>query len=365
MASVHGLPLDDTPDPEDYRSGLKDTICTVPEDRQPPILDHVAPSQSNVARPFSEVNDAPERSLSLLSSQSLDTRRCTEPDPPPSATLPNTRDFSSSFLQRSLPNRYEVLIRPGKDSVTDDPLLLHTPYIVNTKHMALICIDCKHSVEPGSALGHIRKIHPYCRPPQMLVVRLNKTYPGLLAENKIPDDMEPIFGLAVPLEKYVVCARCRRGYLNVASWRSHPCGKPGVDLKGQPPHFASHVQTFFRGNRLAYFAVKTPGADGDGITIDDFQLFKSQYLHIDSEVNDEAAEPGDYRELNQFLSKEGWLAHVGGHSMSELSSLVSLPGSDSTLAPIANEVFILMSNIQSIIGNAGFHVRRLLGRRPS
>ena len=274
-------------------------------------------------------------------------------------------DVSNTQSQLGLPNQYEMLIRPGSESVTDDAVLLSTPYIVNSRHQILICVDCKHGVEPQAASSHLRQCHPHCRPSRALVAQLKRRYPELCSEKKAPNDQEPVFGLAVPLEKYVICVRCQHGYKNTASWRSHFCKQPGAILNDQSPYYMSHVQTFFRGNMLRYFPIRTPVSKVHDTGIDDFQLFQSQYLHSHGGVDLEPVEPEDYRELNQFLAKEGWLAHVAGHPISELYALVTLPRHDDTLSPIASEVLVLMSNVQNVIANAGFHVRRLLGRRPS
>ena len=48
----------------------------------------------------------------------------------------------------------------------------------------------------------------------------------------------------------------------------------------------------------------------------------------------------------------------------EISDLTCLLQHNNYLVPITQEVFHLMSNIQSIIRDASFHVRRLLGKRP-
>jgi hypothetical protein len=98
--------------------------------------------------------------------------------------------------------------------------------------------------------------------------------------------------------------------------------------------------------------------------VNDFTLFKSWSQDLDAS-EDEISEPENYRELNQFLFKEGWVAHIAGCSKSELSILTSLPHRDDCLAPIACEVFMLMSNIQAVIADARFHVWRLLRRHPS
>jgi hypothetical protein len=295
------------------------------------------------------------------------------PDPPRSPALRATADGKELVVsaQHSLQapssrsNVYECLIHPDEHSVTDDSLLLRTPYIINTEHMVLICTDCKHAVTPDSAPTHAAKFHRPCKIPKDFVNKLSDKYPGLVSEKIHPTDViRPVFGLAVPVEKYTVCARCRQGYLNVESWRRHDCKKTDVDLHGQPFHFLSLVQTFFRGPRLCYFPIKTPTGDTNEATVNDFTLFEAQFRQVDAS-EDEVTEPENYRELNQFLSKEGWISHISGCLKSDLTNLTSLPPHDDYLVPLVHQVFLLMSNIQSVIGNAGFHVRRLLGRRPS
>jgi hypothetical protein len=265
----------------------------------------------------------------------------------------------------SPPNQYEMLILPCNNSITNEPLLRCTPYIINIQYLVLICTQCKHAVNPGSAFKHVRKLHPGCKVPATLAAQLNEKYPMLTAEKIQPQEMvEPIFGLSVPGEEYTICARCRHGYGTMVSFRNHACERSDTDLNGRLPYFASLVQTFFRGRQLCYFPIKTPRPGVDRTTTDDFALFQSQRTD-DNSAEDEVEAPENYRELNQFLSKEGWVSHVIGFSKSELSSLTSAPGKDDHLAPVANEVIALMSNMQLIIGRAGFHVRRLLGWRPS
>ena len=60
---------------------------------------------------------------------------------------------------------------------------------------------------------------------------------------------------------------------------------------------------------------------------------------------DEVREPGDYRKLDQFLLKEGWIKHISGFSRSELSLLVAPPRADDMLKNIEHEVIMLMTNI--------------------
>ena len=280
-------------------------------------------------------------------------------------TLQTESEASYVMSELSRPNQIEALVRPGEHTITDDVLLLRTPYAINTKHMALICTHCKHAVSADGAVKHAHKFHPQCAVPRSFAADLTMKYPGLAVDKINPSEtQEPIFGLAVPAEKYVVCNRCFHGYASLGSWRSHICAKAEVDLNGQQPYFLSFVQTFFRGPRLCYFPIKAPVPETDGPHANDYDLFKSQRADVDVR-EDEVLEPENYRELSQFLSKEGWVAHVAGCSKSELSALVSLPKPDEYLEPVVDQVFQLMSNIQSVIAKAGFHVRRLLGRRPS
>jgi hypothetical protein len=242
-----------------------------------------------------------------------------------------------------------------------DPLLLRTPYVVNNKYAVLICVACKYSIAPNKALKHARKHHPYCKVPESFVIQLKSRYLGLTSEKIHPGCIvRPVFGLAVPVKPYEVCSRCLHGYSNRASFRHHACDDPQKDLQGGQPSFSSLVQTFFRELMICYFPIESPVKE----ETDDFALFRSQFSTVE-EIKDEIANPTEYRELDQFLYKEGWISHVVGHSASELSALTCLPGQDEVLGPIRHEVFLLMSRIQSIIGTAGFHVRRLLGRRPS
>jgi hypothetical protein len=125
------------------------------------------------------------------------------------------------------------------------------------------------------------------------------------------------------------------------------------------------VQTFFRGQKISYFPVELPVSVPDEAASDDFGLFKLgiQDLSISEDIIDE---PEDYRELNQFLAKEGWINHVSGNSRSELLLLTAPPKEEEILKPIvARDITAVMFNIQAAIGMAGYHVRRLLGKRPA
>jgi hypothetical protein len=146
------------------------------------------------------------------------------------------------------------------------------------------------------------------------------------------------------------------------SWKNHLCKEAKSDLDGKPPYFRSFVQTFFLGNKTCYFPIHTPISSAP--LSNDFALFKKQFPDSEGAV-EEVVNLENYRQLHQFLDKEGWVAHVAGFNILELQSLVTLPKTDDPLGEIAPNLCTLLSNIQAIIAGSMFHVRRLLGRRPS
>jgi len=265
----------------------------------------------------------------------------------------------------SLANKYEIRVVPDEHSIVDDALLKPTPYIINTKYMVLICTDCRYCILPGRALQHLRKDHPHCKVDTTFSELLNERFPGLVAEAIHPTKtIEAVFGLAISDEEFTVCSRCRRGYVNVSTWEHHVCRNSDANPAERHPHFCSHVQTFFRGPRICYFPIELPDVVSDETSGDDFDLFKTDFQEL-AASDDEIHDSEDYRELNQFLLKEGWIGHVSGFRSSELSLLTCFPTEGEVMKSIATDVVTLMSNIQVAIGNAGYHVRRLLGRRPA
>jgi len=265
----------------------------------------------------------------------------------------------------SLANKYELRVVPDEHSIVDDALLKSTPYIINTKYMVLICTDCRYCILPDRALQHLRKDHSHCKVDTAFSEQLNKRFPGLVAEAIHPSKtIEAVFGLAISDEEFTVCSRCRRGYVNVSTWEHHVCRNRDANPAERHPHFRSHVQTFFRGPRICYFPIEVPDLVSDETSGDDFDLFKTDFQEL-AASDDEIHDSEDYRELNQFLLKEGWIDHVSGFRSSELSLLTCFPTEGEVMKSIGSDVVALMSNTQTAIGNAGYHVRRLLGRRPA
>ena len=267
-----------------------------------------------------------------------------------------------SWQQFAKPNKWERLVRPDRFTLTDENLLRKTPYIINSQYNALICLQCKHAVSPDSAASHARKEHG-CR---TIVDGFDKAlilkYPFLVSEAIQPTLIcDPIFGLAISSDPYTICARCRRGYANSECLRKHHCKNADFHVGTDPPHFSSLVQTFFQGNRLCYFPIRAPTINSD--VQNDFALFKAQSACY--EDVDKICENANYREMQQFLCREGWIKHVASCTTSKLMGLVLLPGPTDPLSAIAPHLRILFTNIQTIISQQVFHVRRLLGRQPS
>lgn len=325
------------------------------------IIPHPTLSDLATSLPVSEsgaaVVDAPPEPLTELLPEANSGR-------PPRSAVPEP-STKSSWAPTPL-NEHEARISPDEHSIIEDPLLRSTPYIVNRKYMTLICTDCGYCVNPEKALQHLRKYHSHCKVGVDFLAQLSTKFPDLVVDATHPlQVVEPVFGLAIPIDMYTICSRCGRGYVNLASWRHHACSKKDIDLEGQPDHYPSLVQTFFRGPKIRYFPVKAPASVQDEAPGDHFDLFKSDFQDLpvcDNTID----EPEDYREINQFLVKEGWINHISGHFRSELLLLIARPSEEEVLKPvIARDVIALMYKIQAAIGKAGYHARQLLGKRPS
>jgi hypothetical protein len=322
-----------------------------------------APSPTITANPVlsTEFASATGRSSTPLAQSSVPGRSSTSTGRGASAVL--NQPLESRQVSTRL-NERELRVAPDEHSIISNDLLRCTPYIVNSLYDVLICTDCRHCINPDRASEHLRKHHPHCKVGTGFVSQLNESFPGLKSEEVHPPKLVgPVFGLAIPLDPYVVCARCRRGYVNLNTWRRHTCQKADQDLDGGPERFTSHVQTFFRGPKLCYFPIALPALAPSEPRGDDFDLFMSSHRDP-AGSGDDVDVPENYRELNRFLLKEGWIEHLSGYPRSELSILADLPQAEEVLQPVGREVVALMSNIQVAIGMAGYHVRRLLGRRP-
>ena len=202
------------------------------------------------------------------------------------------------------PNKFELRVFPDKHTITNDALLKCTPYIVNVQYIVLICTDCRCCINPDRALEHLD--HPHCKAETTFSEQVNKRFPGLVSGSiHPPETTEAVFRLAIPVDKYkyTVCSRCHRGYINVPTWQRHACRNAETTLARQRPYFSSHVQTFFQAPRICYFPVELPDSATDGTKGNDFELFTTNFQEL--AVSDGEIHEPDYRELNQFLQKEG------------------------------------------------------------
>ena len=106
-------------------------------------------------------------------------------------------------------NQYEHMIISDEYLVVDDPLLRCMPYIVNIKFMVLIYTACQYCVNPACASDHLCKHHSQCRVGSDFQAQLHTKYLALAVKMiHLPDVIEPIFGLAIPMEEYTICICC-------------------------------------------------------------------------------------------------------------------------------------------------------------
>ena len=238
-----------------------------------------------------------------------------------------------------------------------------TPYVVNTKFLVLICLECQYAVAPQSSASHLRSHHRQCPPPSDFQNQLQQHYPRLRAEPIHPGkDVQPIFGLRI-LEDYLVCTGCLHGYRNKPSLQNHHCNLTGRQ-DGPYTSFTSHVQTFFAGLHLCYFPVIASSTGVATDTSGDYNLYKQQ-CRMEPSLLPEDSLPEDHRQLLQFLRKEGWLSHVGSFPPQELAALIQDPEPDGGLKHLEHRIYEVMEKVQDSISAAGYLLQRSIGKRPS
>jgi hypothetical protein len=144
-----------------------------------------------------------------------------------------------------------------------------------------------------------------------------------------------------------------------------PCGHTNArEVLVAGESFSSHVQTFFHGNRCCYFPITIPRKRSISLDQSDYQVFVEQQK-AQPTPEPEVHDSEDHRQLQQFLCREGWTAHLKGMSSAETSDLVAAPQADERMETIPALVLSLMTRLQSMLMAGGFQVRRLVGKRPS
>ena len=266
----------------------------------------------------------------------------TEPCAPCLANIPQAATLSASAIPASL-NSLEALVAPTHACIVQDPVLSGTPYVVNMEYSALICLECRRAVDPDTALNHVRSEHLQCRPiSRDFDARLTEAYPGLVKEVIRPGGIvSPVFGLAIPFEKFFICRRCLQGYSTRESFRKHNCHG---DTSCKPDFFLSYVQTFFHGTRCSYFPIVDPSGHPPSMHQSDYQAFKEQQKEAPM-PDPKDSETEDYRQLQQFLRKEGWISHVKDFTSTEVCDLAAPPTTDKNMDSIRKHVLSLMVHL--------------------
>ncbi|KDQ49260.1 hypothetical protein JAAARDRAFT_51811 [Jaapia argillacea MUCL 33604] len=229
---------------------------------------------------------------------------------------------------------------PDQNTVTDDLRLNSAGLVVNTAFRVLVCLSCYEEhilqtcINPTTAAKHARTQHALRHIKEDFNAYLLTAYPLLAQGPSQPmESVSAIPGIPVlgqPTSLVHFCPSCHRGYTNKSSYRCHKCTPvPFTQRMGltslQPT--LSHGQTFYHGNRVHIFPVTLPPLNPSSPSSGAFFKFKASLPAIDA-PSDEIVIPENYRELCQFISREGWLSHVEKHSWSGLLSMVEPPVED-------------------------------------
>jgi hypothetical protein len=238
-------------------------------------------------------------------------------------------------------------------------------------HKIVICIQCRASVNHAQLRAHVMKYHKDMKPPLDLDDKLSSIFrqhcldlihPPVHPKSCIP----PIFGLAPPLDRYLVCDQCHHGFARDESDDNPSDTRPSKSFAAHkcsaqvnPKTFTiSSVQRFRPNKSSSWFAVET---------YPQMVTQSSRWAQYQAEIlarpnpDQMVAVPDNHRILHQFLGKERWIEHVKGKNIKNLVALVSLSRSRRN-TKIHSQVFEFLKYHQSLL--VGTYMRRFLGTRP-
>ena len=194
--------------------------------------------------------------------------------------------------------------------------------------------------------------------------KLKLVYPPRPPKQPVPT----IYGLRTPLSSYRVCSSCHRGFKgrdphNPSAPISRAFDKH-VCFSGQPnppdrDFFESHVQAFEASSRSPYFPVMPPS-----LTPQVESPWTSYRLAMDSRQSavQTISIPDNYRVVDQFLTKEGWLKHVEGLDPAKLQQLVTLTQHDPLVPYLTKHCEAYLLHHQASL--TSYYARRLISTRP-
>lgn len=182
------------------------------------------------------------------------------------------------------------------------------------------------------------------------------------------DPVRPIYGLRRPMACYRICTSCRRGFKGrnpsnpslaaSKAFEKHVChaGQPNPSHR---EYIESHVQAFEHHLRSPFFAVLPPTSTQQ--PPDPWTKYLSSINSRPTPAH-KMSVPDNYRVLDQFLRKEGWLAHVEGLDPSKIGPLISLSQNDPLVPYLAKHCQSYLHHHQESL--TSYYVRRLISTRP-
>ena len=167
---------------------------------------------------------------------------------------------------------------------------------------------------------------------------------------------------------YRICTSCRRGFKGrnpsnpslaaSKAFEKHVChaGQPNPSHR---EYIESHVQAFEHHLRSPFFAVLPPTSTQQ--PPDPWTKYLSSINSRPTPAH-KMSVPDNYRVLDQFLRKEGWLAHVEGLDPSKIGPLISLSQNDPLVPYLAKHCQSYLHHHQESL--TSYYVRRLISTRP-
>ncbi|KAJ7082561.1 hypothetical protein C8R44DRAFT_894729 [Mycena epipterygia] len=260
------------------------------------------------------------------------------------------------------------LLSPEPTTVIRHPKFQLSSYdlVINTIYKILICLSCRRCIEPHTAETHVGLHISDVVVPEGMAEELMKEFDLLSVEDiPIPKNMPaPIFGLQIIEERCYFCTRCKHGFTNRNSLRSHQntkgrCHRPDGE---ENAHFIGHGQRFTDGAFNSIFPVdptKLPlRSDADPTPLD---IYQSAPVPAFDYRNIPFAIPTRELDLNSFAYREGWKAHVAGWTPAQIAESCrgSTPADD--LDTLKDNVVSYIKTVQPEIAKCeGFGLQKLM-----
>lgn len=234
-------------------------------------------------------------------------------------------------------------------------------------------MECGCSIDHHKIRAHFLSRHKGVKLPRDIdrtfAKMFLKCHPTLVYPPHSPSQpVPPIYGLQKPLPSYRVCTNCHRGFKGVEKTDTKPSASKAFEKhicsRGQPnppnrTFFQSHVQAFEASTRSPFFPVLSPTLDAPPPSA--WTSYLSDIKSRPSQLQTMSV-PDNYRVLDQFLRKEGWLAHVEGLDPVKLQALITISQNDPLLPNLAKHCAAFLHHYQQTL--TSYYARRLISTRP-